>query len=286
MSSFLSKKWLKLFPLLFLIFSFTTCDFDKGLGPLQNKIEGKIFYLTPEMRPANVGEVRVAALLQFPPSGLGDIFFSEPVEFRKDTVNYEIFLPPGDYVGVAILWKPRGENWSFNSLLGIYGFEPPTRFEMLPVPVKEEDAVVSDINISAIWNFANTDSKVNGRITYKGVPPKDTQTVLLAAFSQVPNFDNLLLSLLFLGGLPLPVSISESTFTYQLRVYHGEYKFIGLLWKGVDTPLDKVKLIGFYPAPGQPDKPGSFSLPENGSVYNIDLSGDFGSLPDGIRPGK
>jgi hypothetical protein len=207
---------------------FNACEFDQGLGPLQTKISGQLVYYASELRPSNIGEVRIAALLNFPPSGLGDIFFSDPLEFYKDTVEYELYLPEGEYPAIVVLWKPEGESWSFNSLLGLYGFEPPNQFEMRPISVTKEVPVADNINLFALWSFANTDSKINGQISYLGTPPPDTEGILLIAFTRVPNFDNLLLSLLFLGGMPLPVSTTENHFEYQLRVFHGDYKFIGL----------------------------------------------------------
>ncbi len=262
---------------------FSTCAFDKGLGPLQSRISGKITYLFTNLRPTNVDEVRVAALLKFPPTGLGDVFFSEPIDYLADTTHYELLLPEGHYPAVVLLWKPKGDSWSFNSLLGVYGFSL-AEADLKPITIASPTHVIDDVDILALWNFAGADSKMNGRITFRGQVPSDTQALLLAAFTQMPNFDNVLASLLFLGGLPLPVSATQPNISYQLRLFHGNYKFIGLFWKGVDTPLEEMKLIGFYRDPADPDKPGEVSLQANQNLFDINFEADFNTLPDGIRP--
>ncbi len=272
--------------LISLVLAFLTgaCNLDQGLGPLETQISGKITFFATNLRPDNVGEVRVAALLNFPPSGLGDVVFSEPIDFLGDTISYDLFLPKGEYPAVVLLWKPRGENWSFNSLLGVYGFAPPLEFNLLPVSINEETPVITEVDMLALWNFAGSDGRMNGNITFQGTPPPDTEALLLVSLTQPPNFDNLLFSLLFLGGLPLPVSASQNPLSYQLKVFNGTHQFIGLFWKGVGTPLEELKLIGFYRDPAMQDQPGNVEMPENGTVNNIDFIADFNTLPDGIRP--
>ncbi len=263
--------------------SLHSCDADQGLGPLESKITGQIAFLSPELRPANVGEVRLAALLQFPPTGLGDIFFSEPLEFRQDTLDYELAIPPDDYISLVLLWRRKGENWSFNSLLGVYGFEPPFLFELKPVSLETSTTVVEDVDLTALWNFASADSKIHGRITYAGTKPENTEVVLLAAFFREPDLDDFASSLLDLGGLPLPVPPSGSGRNYELGVEHDDYRLVGLFWKGVDTPIDQMKLIGYYQLPGGNGEPGIVDAPEGGEVFGIDFVADYSTLPEGVR---
>jgi hypothetical protein len=281
---FQEKNIKKLFSFFLLFLFLFGCEFDQGLGPLNSKISGQLVYFGSEFKPANIGEVRVAALLNFPPSGLNDIIFSDPLEFNSDTVDYELYLPVGEYRAIVVLWKASGENWSFNSLLGLYGFAPPDQFELRGLSITKENPILENVNLFALWSFANTSSKISGEIVYHGVPPADTEGVLLIAFTQIPNFNNLLLSLLYMGGMPLPLSTSGNSVDYQLQVFFGEYKYIGAFWKGVNTPLEELVPIGFYPDILSPKKPGSFIAPDNGIVYDINFIADFNTLPDGIYP--
>ncbi len=260
------------------------CDTDKGLTPLESKVSGKITYLLPEFRPDNVGEVRIAALLNFPPSGLGDVFFSEPLDFKEDTARYELALPPAEYASVVLLWRQKGESWSFNSLLGLYGYFPPFQLELLPVDIVDDNTHVQDIDVYALWNFAAADARINGRINFEGTLPSDTEALLVAAFNAPPNFDDFAGSLLLIGGIPLPVSGNRPSTSYELRVFRNDYKLIGLFWKGFSTPLEEMKLIGYYRNPNDITLPGEVTVEEGQNLGGIDFSADFGSLPDGIRP--
>jgi len=266
------------------LFFITSCEVDKGLQPLQTGISGKINWLSPEFRPSDVGEVRLAALLKFPPAGLGDLFFSEPIDFRQDTSEYFLPLPPDDYQAVALLWRRHNEPWSFNSILGLYGLEPPDGFELLPISIPDNNEEVTDVDMTALWNFAGADSKVQGTISVAGTPPGDTEAVLLAAFVIRPDFDDFSSSILFLGGIPLPVTPGRSSINYSLNVYQGSYRFLGLFWKGSSIPLEEMKCIGWYPLPGGNGEPGTVVAPGDGTISGIDFNADYGNLPDGIRP--
>lgn len=268
-----------------LVSSFAGCDTDKGLEPLNTGISGKITYLSPELRPNDVGEVRLAALLKFPPAGLGDLFFSEPIDFRQDTSEYFLPLPPDDYQAVALLWRRNNENWSFNSILGLYGLNPQDGgVDLLPVSVPDNNEEVPGIDMTALWNFAGADAKVQGTISVSGTPPSDTEAVLVATFVITPDFDDFSTSILFLGGIPLPVTPGRSTINYTMNVYSGSYQFLGLFWKGSSIPLEEMKCIGWYQLPGGSGDPGNVTVPRDGITRDIDFSADYGLLPNGIRP--
>lgn len=278
------KQFFQIFLFFLTAVSLSTCDLDQGLGPLESKISGTITKFPLGDPPATVDEVRVAALLNFPPSGLGDVFFSDPLPFDNYPFDYELFIPKGDYPAVVLLWKPKGETWSFNSLLSVYGFVPPLRLDLLPVNLTEENPVKDDVDLIALWNFANSDAKMNGTIRFNGTAPANTEALLIVSLTRFPNFDNLLASLIWLSGLPLPITSNQNPRGYQLNVSSGGHEFIGLFWKGVGTPLEELKLLGYYRNPDMPDQAGSVVIPENGSVSNIDFNVDFNLLPDGIRP--
>ncbi len=261
------------------------CNFDTGLGLLQSKISGKIYFLGSEFRPSNVDEVRVVAASNFPPQGFGDVFFSEAIPFDRDSAAYEMPLPRNYYPAVAVLWKPRGEDWSFTSLLGFYGFRPPLSAQLLPVNLTEAQPVAENVNIFALWSFAQFDAHVEGEITFAGAWPQDTDVVLLGAFTAVPDLQNIVNSLVFLGGIDFAVPRFVERHRYRMAVRNGEYQFLGLFWKGRGLPWDKIRAIGFYPAAGDPARPGRFTLAPNGTLTNINFVADFGTLPDGVQIG-
>jgi len=261
------------------------CNFDTGLGLLESKIRGKIYFLGTEFRPANVEEVRVVAASNFPPQGFGDVFFSEAIPFDRDSAAYEMPLPRNTYPAIAVLWKPRGEDWSFTSLLGFYGFRPPLSAQLLPVHLTAERPVADNINIFALWSFAQFDAHVEGEITFAGAWPADTDVVLLGAFTAVPDLKNIVNSLVFLGGIDFAVPRFVERHRYRMAVRNGEYQFLGLFWKGRGVAWDKIRAIGFYPASDNPAKPGRLTLPPNGTIANINFVADFNTLPDGVQIG-
>lgn len=261
------------------LFLTNSCDIDNGLAPLESGISGTINYIAPDIRPATVGEVRMAALLQFPPTGLGDLFFSEPLDFSGDSTNYFLPLPPDDYVAVVLLWREKGQNWSFNSLLGVYGFTL-VDFALLPISIKDNNDLQEDVDMLGLWNFAGADAKVSGTINYSGTRPADTEAVLLAGFTRRPNLDDFATSLLFIGGIPLPMA-TTGTRSYELRLFQGHYEFIGLFWKGTSIPIEEMKLIGYY-AVGD-SVPGELDLVSGQTVPNINFNADYSTLPEGVR---
>ncbi|MDZ7343222.1 MAG: hypothetical protein ONA90_01780, partial [candidate division KSB1 bacterium] len=130
---------------------FASCDFDQGLGLQKTKITGKVIFIDSAARPDNVDEVRVVASAEFPPAGLADIYFGNPVAFDRDTAEYEILAPEGSYAAVGVLWKPHGGDWSLSSLLGFYGFKPPLEAALQPVHLTKEQPIAANIDIFALW---------------------------------------------------------------------------------------------------------------------------------------
>ena len=79
------------------------CQIDHGLEPLFSKIMGKVIF-TGE-KPRHTDEVRVAVVKTFPPSDMAELLFSERLSLESDTAHYEIYLAPGKYDIVAVIWK-------------------------------------------------------------------------------------------------------------------------------------------------------------------------------------
>jgi hypothetical protein len=265
---------------------FFSCDFDQGIGPSQTRITGKVLFLDANLRPSNVDEVRVIAVSQLPPSGFGDIYFSNAVRFDKDTADYEIQLPAGNFPAAGVLWKARGRDWAITNLLGIYGFTPPVSFSLKSVEVTPDKPVAENIDIFALWSFSEFDASIEGNLKLTGEWPSNTDVVLLGAFIAVPDLKNLDLSVIgLLGGLPLPITKPATSDAaeraYGISVRNGEYKFIGIFWKGKGS--NTIRCIGFYRDPTNPTQPGSAAVSKNGEVTGINFTGDFSTLPDGVK---
>ncbi len=271
---------------------FQACDFNHGLGLSPSKITGKVFHIErPDFSDTSsarieVDEVRVVAAAQFPPTGVGDIFFSNAVKFDRDTADYEIIVPYGNYPAIAVLWKPRGRDWALESLLGFYGFDPLTfQASLKGVELTARAPVAANVNMFALWGFAQFDALVEGDLTFLGAWPEDTEIVVLGGFNQVPDLNNLLPYLLTLGGInfTLPKDVADAH--YEIAVRNGDYKFLGLFWKGRNINWDKIRCIGFYPAPNNPQQPGQFTLPPKGGISGINFTADFNTLPEGVKIG-
>jgi len=268
---------------------FFSCEFDQGLGPSKTKITGKVFFTDTNLRPSNVDEVRVIAVSQLPPSGFGDIYFSNAVRFDLDTATYEIQLPPGNFPAAGVLWKPRGKDWAITNLLGLYGFIPPLTFSLKAVQVTEEKPVAENIDVFALWSFSQFDASIEGKLKLTGAWPGNTDVVLLGALVAVPDLKNLDLSVIgLLGGLPLPITKpateGDGERSYGISVRNGEYKFIGVFWKGKGS--NNIRCIGFYRDPANAALPGSTAVSKDGKVSGFDILADFSTLPDGVKLGS
>jgi hypothetical protein len=272
---------------------FQACEFDKGLSLSPSRITGKVLFVGEPDSTIAIDEVRVVAAARFPPTGVSDIFFSNPVNFGLDTADYEIILPFGNYPALAVLWKPRDDDWALESLLGFYGFNPFT-FEasLKGVELTEDSPVAANIDIPALWGFTMFDGRVEGDLTFVGDWPEDTEIVVLGGFTQVPDLADIGLSILLtLGGINFTLPQNVPSHHYELAVRKkenenfAEYKFIGLFWKGRNIAWDEIRCIGFYRASNDPTQPGSFTMTSEGRITGIDLVADFNTLPDGVTIG-
>ncbi|MDZ7290711.1 MAG: hypothetical protein ONB44_23375 [candidate division KSB1 bacterium] len=264
---------------------FLSCEFDQGLGPSKTKIAGKVIFLDTASRPDNVDEVRVIAVSALPPSGFGDVYFSNAVRFDVDTAAYELSAPFGSYPAVGVVWKARGKNWSLTNLMGIYGFKPPFEFALQSVQVTKERPVADNVDVFALWTFTQFDATIEGKITFAGNWPEDTETILLGAFVEVPDLKNMATSLGLLGGLPLPITSAGKERDYEIAVRNGAYKFIGVFWKGKKIDWKDIRCIGFYPDPANSSRPGAVQIAPAGTVSGINLVVDFSTLPEGVKLG-
>ncbi|MEK7728741.1 MAG: hypothetical protein AAB354_10035, partial [candidate division KSB1 bacterium] len=196
---------------------FHGCEFDQGLGLSPSKIAGKVFFNGEPDSTVSVDEVRVVAAANFPPASIADVFFSEAIRFDKDTADYEIILPYGTYPAVAVLWKPRGEDWALESLLGFYGFQPPLQASLKTVTLTREQPIAANIDVPALWSFAQFDARVEGDLIFLGDWPTDTEMVVMGGFNAVPDLENFGLSALaVLVGINFTLPKNLASYLYEL----------------------------------------------------------------------
>jgi hypothetical protein len=271
-------------------FLLLSCDFDQGLGPSKTRISGKVIFFDADSRPRNVEEVRVIAVANLPPAGFGDVYFSNAIRFDLDTASYQLSVPIGNYPAVGVLWKARGKDWAFNNLMGIYGFNPPLEFSLKSVELTREQPVFDNLNVVALWTFTQFDASIEGKITFAGDWPANTEVLLLAAFADIPDLNNIANSLGLLGGIPLPITKpgrNDNELAYKTSVRYGSYKFVGVFWKRKgDNDPKHIRCIGFYPNPANSSRPGEFEIAPEGSARDVDVTVDFSTLPDGVKLGS
>ena len=264
---------------------FTSCEFDQGIGLLKSKISGKVNFVATSARPDNVDEVRVIAVANLPPQGFGEIFFSDALRFDSTEADYELYLPFDNYSAIGILWKPRGEDWSINNLFGLYDLSL-TGGDLRSIQLTEEQPIADNVDISALWFFANTDATIKGEITFQGDWPENTETVLMQAFTKVPNLDDIASSFATWGRLPFALPKSVDTHNYEMPVFHNDYEFIGIFWVGGGTvDLKKLPLIGYYRDSNDETQPGKITLEEGEVISDITINVDLNSLPQGLQLG-
>lgn len=269
-----------LFLLLFtLILMIQKCSIDHGLKPIHSRISGRVLFRGEA--PAATDQVRVGAAASFPPSQMNEILFSDPVDFRRDSAEYELYLPPGDYEVVAVIWKEHNQPWNISDIIGLYGgfflddvFIP----SFLTVSLEDGDSQLDDIHIPADLNRVNRDARIRGSVTFSGTWPKNSGMVAVAAFSKRPapgDFVDYYFSSLYIDYSIPPFSTEGF---YQCRVRGNEpVAYIAVLWIDDGFHLDQIRDLGFYEDPMEPGKPGAVTPPAGGLLENIDIQISFGS---------
>lgn len=256
-----------------------SCSVDHGIEEIKTKITGRVIFVDSQNRPAYADQARVVAVYQFPPTGLGDVLYSNTLPAGRDTSKFEILAQKGTYAALGVLWRRVGEGWSFSNLLGLY--TAPSELAPKPVTVSDENPVAANIDIYGTWALALRDARIEGDITFIGEWPKDTEILGLAAFPIVPNLNNAS-DLLQLRAIDIAIPLFVDNYHYRLSLAHGTYKFIALFWKGTSTPFEKIRPIGFYAVPGNPTRPAEITLGPDEKVTGISFIADFSTLPNGI----
>ncbi len=272
-------KMLELILLIILLVILFSCNIDHGLEPINSKITGTItFYGDP---PSTTDEVRVAVVKNFPPKNIKSLLFSNMIDFRKKTAEYELYLPKGTYEAVAVLWKEHNQSWNISNVIGIYGGSLigdlliPT---YLSVTLVDNNTTVNNIDIQATLERVNRDAKIKGEINFVGDWPDNTGIMAVGAFTKIPepgNYIDYFFSSIFID-YSIPTFVSSADYT--LRV-HGQdtVKYIAALWIDNSFDLSSIKDVGFYcdPQDSTGTKPGSVVVPTNSVQTGINMTVDF-----------
>ena len=284
-----------LFLMIFIIAAgFITCNNDTGLEP-GPWIEGKIVIDSiNRVEEGRTGDMVVVVAPDFPPKKWTDIVKTPPIYFkrdvRKDTTEFQVPLNYGTYDVVAVLWKPKGEEWSFETISNILGvYTAPNLFKPKPVTIAKGDKFISDVNIYADFGFVRYGSFIKGKITYAGTFNPDTEMLILASFPMKPET---VIDYLFALGWDLTLPITETAyhpFEFTLNVAPAFHKYIAVFWKGKKgNPYDFKKIadlmfpddlpqIGPYVPEGKQLKLGDTLqwFMNQGDTVSVDLVANF-----------
>ena len=225
-----------------------TCNKDTGLEP-GPWIEGKIYIDSiNRVEEGRTGDMVVVVAPDFPPKKWTDIIKSPPIYFkrnvRKDTVDFQLPLNYGTYDVVAVLWKPKDEEWSFETISNILGvYTAPNIFKPKSITITKQENFIGGINIYADFGFVRYGSFIKGKITYTGDFNPDTEMMILASFPMKPET---IIDYLFALGWDLTLPVFESAYhpyEFTLSVAPGFHKYIAVFWKGKKgSPYDFKKL--------------------------------------------
>ncbi len=232
-----------------------TCEIDRGLD-ITPWIEGKLTIESiDKTQEGEIGDVVVVVAPDFPPKKWTDIVKTPPLRFNRnveeDIIDYQVPLNHGTYAVVAVLWKKKGEEWSFETISNILGvYTEPNLFKPKSVTIPNNQPSVSGIDIYADFGFVRYGAFIKGKITYIGEFNPDTEMMILASFPSRPSKVS---DYLFAMGWDLTIpkvtpgnDPYKPYFEFLLDVSPGNHKYIALFWKGnKGSPYDFRKIADF-----------------------------------------
>jgi hypothetical protein len=278
----------KVFVIGLILFS-AACEIDHGLEPIRSKIGG-IVHFKGDHNPDTTDEVRVAVIKKFPPQDITELMFSDIIYGNRDTLpadrRWEIYLSPGSYEIVAVIWKEHNASWNISDIVGMYGgtfigdqLIPP--FPFPKINISSSTSVIDTLNIQANLNRVNRDATIEGTVTFVGTWPSNTGVVGIGAFSDIPQKGNVIDYLVKNVALDYSVPISVDRADYRLRVRSSDVlKYVAVMWIDKSYDLGKIKEIGFYRDPADTSKPGTVTL-TNGKATGVDIKVDFSKMEGG-----
>ena len=256
-------------------FDLTSINSGEGLKPIP-WIEGKIYF--EGKRPSHTGEVIIVVAPDFPPHEWTDIIKSAPLPYDSTVVDYQLPLNYGSYAVTAILWKPKGEEWSFETISNILGvYTKPNIFRPLEVTINQQDKFIPNIDIEADFGLIRYGSFIKGEITYTGNFPENTDMIILASFPMEPEST---IDYLFALGWDLTIPITEKNFhpyKFLLNVSGNSFhKYVALFWKEEKGSPYDFKRIAEFELPDTPNmfnREGTFLYEDD--TLEVNLKADF-----------
>lgn len=255
----------------------TTCEIDHGLLPINSMIGGKLI-ITGEA-PDGTDELRVGVIRTLPPASLTEILFSNQLPFDQDTVEYEVFVPPGAYDAVAVIWKEQGQSYNISNIVGVYNGGLGALFIPVPVTVPNENATLNTININVDLERVNRDAEITGTVHFQGEWPPSTGLIAVGAFKKIPepgNFLDYYFESIYIDYDLTPFTDASD---YRLRVTgDSTVPYIAALWIDDTYDLGSIRDIGFYADPQNPGQPKAVVAPKDGILENLDFTVDFSNF--------
>lgn len=244
------------------------CEIDKGLGPLTTGITGTITFRGSW--PENTEQILVVASTEFPPQGISQLDVGEPLPLGVDSARYTIYLPPGLYRAVAVVWKEKGYEWNVNNIIGVY-FVGGDSLSPGQVQVPRGH-LVEGVNMVANFKRARPhfESSINGTLVIHGQwPSRARHLFVVASLSPlaIPKLPSLL-DLYISGTLP----IGGDLVSYSISAPPDTYAFLAavVLEEGAPMGLTSIKGLRFGPV----------VVPDNKArVEGIDIDVLFGGAP-------
>jgi hypothetical protein len=133
----------------------SACEVDHGLGTIDSRISGKVIFRNSELKPDRIDAVRVVAVVNFPPQGLGDLVFTNTsINLSQETPAYYVPAPLARYVLVGAIYREKGKDWDYAKILGFYGSNPDSNiYDIKPVTLTKEHPVAENIDIFCDWTM-------------------------------------------------------------------------------------------------------------------------------------
>ncbi len=253
------KNRLYTFPFLFLILCLS-CDIDRGLAPLKNGISGTIYF--KGAWPENTDQVLALASTDFPPQGITQLDMGEPLPHGVNSAQYTIFLPPGTYRAVGVVWKEKNYEWNTNNIIGVYFIGDDSLSPgIVEVP---EDSMATGIDIVADFSRARShfESSISGTLLFNGDWPENADNLFVVA-SLVPLFPELptLLDLYISSSIPIGLDSVD----YEISVPPDTYNFLAVILLEQNASIGLNSIKGLYVEP--------ITVPDNAAqVGNIDIT--------------
>jgi len=244
------------------------CDTDPGLEPVNSSIRGTIFFEGDW--PEETDIVQVVASKKFPPTETQDLDMGDPIPFGVDSIDYILWVPPGEYKAIGVVWKEKQQAWNVTNILGMY-FESLGDFLPGKVVLDGKESRVDSVDIYVKFSRAKklVESSINGTIRVKGEWPATAQTVLAGA--SVPMLPANLLDIY----LSAPLPVGQDSINYSIPVPANTYRLVGALVieEGADIGFENIffhknKPSDFFPAPVKVST-------DTSKIYGIDIEIDF-----------